>query len=72
MTIFVLPKEAEHFFPKQSSISLGFLELLGAVSLPEWTGCWTGISRWALEFVWRRFLSASQGFLTSGIVLELI
>jgi hypothetical protein len=33
MTIFVLPKEAEHFFPKQSSISLGFLELLGAVSL---------------------------------------
>jgi len=33
MTIFVLPKEAEHFFPKQSSISLGVLELLGAVSL---------------------------------------
>lgn len=33
MTIFVLPKEAEHFFPKQSSISLGFLELVGAVSL---------------------------------------
>lgn len=33
MTIFVLPKEAAHFFPKQSSISLGFLELVGAVSL---------------------------------------
>ena len=33
MTIFVLPKEAEHFFPTKSSISLGFLELLGAVSL---------------------------------------
>ena len=33
MTIFVLPKEAEHFFPKHSSISLGVLELLGAVSL---------------------------------------
>ena len=33
MTIFVLPKEAERFYPKQSSISLGFLELVAAVCL---------------------------------------
>jgi len=33
MAIFVLPKEAEQFFPKQSSLGLGLLELLGASSL---------------------------------------
>ncbi|CAJ1348718.1 unnamed protein product [Effrenium voratum] len=33
MAIFVLPKEAEHFFPRQSSLGLGLLELLGAFSL---------------------------------------
>ncbi|CAK9053044.1 MFS domain-containing protein [Durusdinium trenchii] len=33
MTIFVLPKEAEHFYPSHASMSLGLLELLGAACL---------------------------------------
>ena len=33
MTIFVLPKEAEHFYPKQPSLGLGLLEFVAAVCL---------------------------------------
>ena len=33
MTIFVLPKEAEHFYPRQSSLGLGLLEFVAAVCL---------------------------------------
>ena len=71
MTIFVLPKEAEHFFPNNLPSALAFWNF--------WVlwACWVDrlLDRYqplGSRICVEKIFSASQGFLTSGIVLELI